>query len=66
MRNVIRRVARLEEAIGCAAEHAPLAIQISYVAPDGRVTDSHVITVPSPSHATRSCEGGSAGGAAGR
>jgi hypothetical protein len=48
MRSVIRRVARLERAIGRGADHPSTAIKISYVAPDGRVTSSYILEPGQP------------------
>jgi len=47
MRRMIRRVERLEHAIGRVGEEVlPMEITNVFIAPDGEVTDSFVITIP--------------------
>jgi len=47
MRKMIRRVERLEHAIGRPGEEVPpMEITNVFIAPDGEVTDSFVITIP--------------------
>ena len=46
MRNTIRRIERLEQAYCLGAAEVLLQlIRVQYVAPDGEVTDSHVVEV---------------------
>ncbi len=51
MRNTIRRIERLEQAyyLG-AAEVPPMEITNVFIAPDGEVVDSFVITIPPPGY----------------
>jgi len=54
MRNMIRRVEKLEQAhcVG-AAQVPPQLIRVQYVAPNGEVTDSHVVEIPQPGARTQ-------------
>jgi len=45
-----RRVERLEHAIGRPAEEVPPMEITNFIAPDGEVTDSFVITIPQPAY----------------
>jgi len=54
MRNTIRRIERLEQTYCLdVAQVPPQLIRVQYVAPNGEVTDSHVVEIPQPGARTQ-------------